>query len=296
MILITGATGHLGGHTIDFLLQKGIKPNDISVLVRSAEKAEDLKSKGIHIKIGDYDDYNSLVDAFKGVNKLLLISASDVMKRGEQHRNAVMAAQEASVRHIFYTSFERKDRTNDSNKKGPSPLALIEQAHIDTESLIQESGMVYTIFRNNFYMDMVPTMYIGESIPEKGLFLPAGDNKSAFALRKDMAEAIANVLLDGRSHENKVYSLSNSEKVSFQDIAEFLSEITNTKITYTNATVEDYEEALIKAGMPKEYIGFQTSFAEAFKQGEFNTNTKDLENLLGRKPTTIKTFLHDFYA
>lgn len=295
MILITGATGHLGKAIIDFLLQKGISPNNISALARSAEKAEDLKAKGINIKIGDYDDYASLVEAFKGVDKLLLVSGSDVVKRGEQQENAVKAAKEAGVKHIFYTSFERKDQTEKQNETETSPLGFIEKAHTDTEKLIKESGMTYTIFRNNFYMDMLPMLYIGEKVPDTGLFVPAGETKSAFALRKDMAEATANVLA-GEGHENKEYSFSNTENVSFQEIADSLSEILGRKIAYTSPSTEVYVDTLIKAGVPKEFTGFQASFAEAFKQGAFNTETKDLENLLGRKPTTIKAFLTQVYS
>lgn len=104
MILITGATGNYGKATIDFLLKKGIQANSISALVRNEAKAEDLKAKGINLRIGDYDNYASLVKAFKGVDKLLLVSGSDVADRTKQHENAVNAAKEAGVRHIFYTS------------------------------------------------------------------------------------------------------------------------------------------------------------------------------------------------
>lgn len=60
MILITGTTGSLGKATIDFLLQKGVSPNNTSALARNAEKAEDLKAKDINVKIGNYSDYESI--------------------------------------------------------------------------------------------------------------------------------------------------------------------------------------------------------------------------------------------
>ena len=100
MILVTGATGNYGKATIEFLLKKGISVNSISALVRNEEKAEDLKAKGINLRIGDYDNYAALVEAFKGVDKLLLVSSSDVVKRGQQHKNAVKAAKEAGVKHM----------------------------------------------------------------------------------------------------------------------------------------------------------------------------------------------------
>ncbi len=92
MILITGATGHFGRATIDFLLKKNIPPNNIVGMVRHIEKAGDLKTKGISLRVADYDDYSGLLSAFKGIDRLLLISGSDIMNRSKQQENAVKAA------------------------------------------------------------------------------------------------------------------------------------------------------------------------------------------------------------
>lgn len=288
MILVTGATGHFGKATIDFLLKKGISANNISALVRDVTKAEDLKTKGINIKIGDYDNYASLLEAFKGVDKLLLVSGTDVVNRGKQQINAVNAAKEAGVKHIIYTSFERKNDTE------TSPIAFLTKPHIETENQIKASGMAYTILRNNLYLDALP-MFLGEQVLETGIFLPAGNTQGAFALRNDMAEAAANILTS-QGHENKEYSLSNSENVSLQEIAQDLSAIAGKQINYVSPPQEVYVDALTKANVPAEYIGMFSGFAEAIKQGEFSAEKTDLENLLGRKPTTTKVFLNAVYA
>ncbi len=102
MITITGATGQLGSGVIDSLIQKGFNPSNISALARSEEKAQALKDKGVNIKIGNYNDYNSLVEAFKGTDKLLLISSNEMENRSQQQVNAVKAAKEAGVKHILY--------------------------------------------------------------------------------------------------------------------------------------------------------------------------------------------------
>ncbi len=287
MILVTGATGHYGKATIDFLLKKGISANNISALVRDESKAADLKAKGVVIRIGDYDNYASLQDAFKNVKKLLLISGNDVVNRGKQQDNVVKAAKEAGVKHILYTSFERKNETE------TSPIALIAKSHIDTEKNIKASGLAYTIFRNNLYLDALP-MFFGEKVLETGIFFPAGESKSAFALRKDMAEATANVLI-GKGHENKVYSLSNSENISIQESADVLSRITGKNIPYTSPATEVYIDTLTKAGVPMEYIKVFAGFAEAVKQGEFTVEKADLEYLLGRKPTSAQEYLTETY-
>ena len=106
MILVTGSTGHFGNATINFLLEKGVNANEILALVRNEQSGDDFKKRGIGVVVGDYDNYASLVNAFKGVEKLLFISGSDVAKRLSQHENVVNAAKEAGVKHIVYTSFQ----------------------------------------------------------------------------------------------------------------------------------------------------------------------------------------------
>lgn len=288
MILITGATGNFGKATIDFLLKKNIPASDITALVRDSAKAEDLKNKGVIIKIGDYNSYESLLSAFKGVDKLLLISGSDIVKRVKQQENAVKAAKAAGVKHIVYTSFERKNETE------TSPIAMLAKAHIDTEKDIKASGMKYTFMRNNLYADVLP-MFMGEKVLETGIFLPAGDGNAAFTPRLDMAEAAANIL-SVEGHENKEYSITNDTNYSFTDVASLLSELTGKQVLYHSPSAEIFSETLSKAGVPMEIIAMSAGFCEAIRQGEFSTTKSDLCYLLGRKPTTLKEYLKSVYT
>ncbi len=287
MILITGATGSLGKAIIGFLLKKGVPAASIAALVRDESKAAELKAKGVTIRTGDYDNYDTLVAAMQGVEKVLLVSGNDMAKRAQQHENAVAAAKAAGVKHILYTSFQRKNET------ATSPIAFVAQSHIHTEAIIKNSGLTYTILRNNIYLDMLP-IFMGEKVLETGVFFPAGDAKSAFASRNDMAEAIANILA-GKGHENKEYYLSNIENVSFHDVADILSSVSGKTIKYTSPDSETYHTTLKSAGVPAEYIGVFAGFAEATKQGEFTSSNTDLEKLLGRKPTSAKEFLAGVY-
>jgi NAD(P)H dehydrogenase (quinone) len=288
MILITGATGQLGKATIDFLLKKGIPANTLSALVRDAAKANDLKTKGVTLKMGEYGNYASLVAAFQRIDKLLLISSSEVANRTQQHEHVVRAAKEAGVRHILYTSFERKNETE------TSPIGLVAKSHIETENILKASGIPCTIFRNTIYTDMLP-VFLGNNVFETGVFLPAGDGKVAFATRRDMAEILANVLA-APGHENKTYYLSNTERVTLQNVADVLSKIAQKPVPYINPSAQVYKEALANAGVPQEYIGVFAGFSEAMRQGEFDTTQSDMEKLLGRKPATLEQYLQQAYA
>lgn len=103
MILITGATGHFGGAAIDFLLKKSLSLK-IAEIVRDEKKGESLIRKGIELRIGDYFNYSSLVEAFKGIDKLGFISSSNLENRIQQHTNVINAAKQSGVKHIYYTS------------------------------------------------------------------------------------------------------------------------------------------------------------------------------------------------
>jgi len=289
MILVTGATGHFGKSAIDFLLKKGISSTNIVALVRDEEKAAEIKSKGVALRIGDYDNYNSLIDAFIGVEKLLFVSGSDVFNRGAQHQNVVKAAKESGVKHIVYTSFQGNNETESS------PLWLVAQSHLQTEAWLKESGIDYTILKNTLYMDFVPA-FIGEKVLETGLiFLPAGNGKVGAVLRSEMAEATANILSSSK-HAGKTYRFTNQEAFSYQEVAQQLSEITGKTINYISPTAEEYAQTLTEHGVPADFIGLFSSFAVAQEKGELEMVGSDLEQILGRKPTTVKTFLTQVYS
>jgi NAD(P)H dehydrogenase (quinone) len=288
MILITGATGNFGKATIDFLLKKNIPAGNIAALVRDTSKAEDLKNRGINIRVGDYDNYAGLVDAFNGIDKLLMISSNDLVKRGKQHENVVKAAKEAGVIHIIFTSFERNNETE------TSPIFMLATTYIETEKLIKSSGITYTIMRNSLYAEVLP-MFMGEKVLETGIFLPAGDGKTAFTTRLNMAEAAANILTsDG--HNNKEYVIANESNYSFNDVTSLLSEISGKQINYISPEKEVFKDSLSKAGVPMELVTMVAAFCEAIKQGEFSNTGNDLGKLLGRKPTTLKEYLQSVYA
>jgi NAD(P)H dehydrogenase (quinone) len=289
MILVTGASGHFGKAAIQFLLDKGVEAVGIAALVRNEESGHEFAQRGVNVVVGDYDQYDSLVNAFQGVDQLLFVSSSDVGNRLAQHRNAVEAAKAAGVKHIVYTSMQRKNETPSS------PLWVIAESHLQTEKWIQESGMSYTFLRNNLYMDFVPG-FIGENVLQSGvIFVPAQDGKVSAVLRSEMAEAAAVVLSTG-GHGGKQYNFSNEAAVSYRDMAQAISQVSGKEIKYISPTADEYSATLASYGVPAEGIGIFTAFAVAQDQGELDVVSSDLEFLLGRKPLSVLEFLNGLYA
>ena len=287
MILVTGANGHFGKATVEFLLQKGIPAGSIGALVRQEAKGAELKAKGVTIITGDYNNYASLVSAFAGAEKVLLVSGTELEQRSAQQENAVKAAKAAGVQHLVYTSVER--RTDNES----SPLAAVLNSHFHTEKVLKASGIAYTILRNNIYTDML-SMFLGPAVLEKGVFFPAGDGAAGFALRSDMAEAAANILA-GAGHENKDYHISGAA-LSFGRIAEILSDISGKKVPYHSPDAETYIKTVVEAGVPALYAGFFAGFGEGISRGELYPDHTDLPALLGRKPAGAEQYFRQVYG
>jgi NAD(P)H dehydrogenase (quinone) len=292
MILITGATGQFGSKAIDHLLRKGGNSSEISALVRDVEKAKSLTEKEIELRVGDYNDHGSLVNAFHGIDKLLLVSSNDRQgfeNRARQHIIVINAAKEAQVNHIVYTSFVRKPQFEDS------AIAAFQDSHVQTEDALKKSGINYTILQNGIYLEMIP-VFAGDKVAETGTILfPAEAGKASFVLREDLAEAAAHVLLT-ESHENKTYQLTNSQSITFYEIADALSISLAKEVKYNSPSVDEFETLLRKAGVPDLYIGMFTMWGSALAQGTMDVEDDTLHAFLGRKPTSMTQFINQVYG
>lgn len=284
-IIVTGASGYYGYAVIESLLKNGVKGCLIYAMVRDYTKVEKLKSLNINIVFGDYNNYSSMLMAFSGIDKLLFVSSNELENRIEQHTQVVQAAKASGIKYILYTSQMHKDVNF-------SPIEFILSSHLATENAIKRSKMNYTILRNGLYMDILPS-FLGQHIYKYGIYLPAGNGKIGFALRSEMAETAANVLLS-KKHTNKTYNVSGNS-YSFSEIAEYISEITGKNITYLSPSLDTFINTMINHGMSKKYVKMIGGFAAASRQGEFENDSLQMEKLLGRKPLPVKQYLEEFF-
>ena len=274
-IAITGATGQLGNLVIEQLLQLTAAQN-IVALVRNIDKAEHFKAQGIELREFDYDRPETLVPALSGIDKLLLISANEIGRRTPQHQAVINAAKVAGVPYLAYTSLLRADT---------SPLGLA-QEHRETEKLIQDSGITYTFLRNNWYSENY-LAGVAHAIEIGTLFGAAQDGRISSASRIDYAEAAAKVLTS-TGHENKTYELAGSESFSLSDLATFIGQAVNKDIIYQNLSAEEYTQGLTQAGLPAGLVDVIVDADIQTIQGAMYSDSKDLEQLIGHKTTSIQ--------
>ena len=280
MIAITGATGLLGQHVIENLLQT-VPAGQIVAIARNPAKGASLSRKGISVRQADYNDEASLIRALQGVEKLLLISSSEIGQRVTQHRNVINAAKSANVKFIAYTSLLHADT---------SPLGLHTE-HVETEKMLADSGILYTLLRNGWYTEN----YLA-SVPaalEHGVFIgAAGDGKIASATRADYAAAAARVISED-GHAGKVYELAGDEAWTLSRLAKELTEQSGKNVVYQNLSQADFVAALKNAGLPDELSEMLADSDVGASVGGLFDDSHTLSKLIGRPTITLAESIKD---
>lgn len=288
MYLITGVTGHFGRTAAQTFL-KNNNDQSLAILVRDATKVADLEASGAEVRLGDYGDYNSLLRAFTGVERLLFVSSNDMDNRMSHHTNVIQAAKEAGVKHLVFTSFQFVSTADDS------PNAPLMKVYVATENLLKSSGMDYTILRDGLYMDMLPDI-IGPAIAQqKTLYAPAGNTEVAFTLRAELAEASA-LVLAGTDYVNQTLDLTANQAITFPEIAQHLSTIFKEEIHYVSPSNAEYQKTLSQAGLPEVVVGLFSGIMASINAGEFRKTTNSLAQILQREPLSVTNYLTEVYS
>ncbi|MEY6760540.1 SDR family oxidoreductase [Kluyvera ascorbata] len=272
MIAITGATGQLGQHVIANLLNT-TAANQLVAVVRNPAKAEALSQKGIVVRQADYGDEAALTKALQGVDKLLIISSSEVGQRAPQHRNIINAAKAAGVKFIAYTSLLHADK---------SPLGLHVE-HVETEKMLADSGIPYALLRNGWYTENY--LASAPAALEHGVFIgAAGEGKIASATRADYATAAARVIAE-EDHAGKVYELAGDHGWTLGELAAELAKQSGKKVVYQNLSQADFAAALKSVGLPAGLADMLADSDVGASKGGLFDDSHTLSKLIGR-PTT----------
>jgi len=280
-LLVTGASGQLGRRVVELLLET--HKGTIIAATRTPEKLADFSQRGVIVRQADFEDQASLLQAFKGVDRLLLIStdALDVPgRRLNQHRNAITAAEQAGVSHVVYTSLMNP---------GPDSPAFVAPDHRGTEEALAKTKMGWTVLRENIYMDLL-LMSVAQAIQTGKLFNAIGDGKAAYITREDVAHAAAATLassFDGR----QTLDITGPEAVSQYEVAAIASKILGQEISYVPLELEVLVQNMVAVGLPRPLAEGYASFDTAIAQNKFSAVSKTVEELTGRKPISVADFL-----
>ncbi|WP_427136419.1 SDR family oxidoreductase [Pseudarthrobacter sp. S9] len=275
-IVITGATGQLGRHVVEALLERNVPAEEIVATGRSIEKLADFAARGVQVKSMDYDDPASVAAALTGARKVLLISSSEVGKnRPAQHRTVIEAAKAEGVDLLAYTS----NANADANK------TLLGKDHKATEAILAEAGVPFTLLRNGYYFENW-TDQIEGTLVQGALVGSAGDGRVNAATRADYAEAAATVLL-ADDQAGKVYELGGDVAFTVTDLAAEISAAAGKTIVYRDLPAPEYVAMLVGVGVPEAFAEILADSDLGLARGDLLVAGEDLRTLIGRPTTTL---------
>jgi NAD(P)H dehydrogenase (quinone) len=279
-LLVTGASGQLGHRVVELLLEANVQPSAIIATTRSPEKLTDFAARGVVVRYADFAKPETLVEAFVGAERLLLISLDVLDGRLPKQLNAVKAAESAGVKHVLYTSLVDPD---------PSTPVTLAPDHWGTEQALRASSMGWTFLRNNIYADgLVQTLT--QAVQLGGLYNAVGDGKIGYVTREDCACAAAAALADNFNGQ-RVLDISGPEAVTQAELAQIASEISGKSIPYVPLPVEVLKQNLAGVGLPQPIVDLIASFDEAGAQGKLEVVSNTVQALTGRKPMSVADFL-----
>jgi NAD(P)H dehydrogenase (quinone) len=281
-VIVTGASGQLGRLVAGQLLDR-LTPGEIVLVTRRPQALADFAERGVEVRRGDFDEPDSLTDAFAGGDRMLMISTLAIGRRAEQHRAALDAAAAAGVGRIVYTSL--------TNPVEGHPSAAVVDDHRETEALLQGSDLAWTVMRNAAYSELqVPLGAIAVAYGK--LVTNAGDGRVAPISRSDCAAAAVAVLTsDG--HEGQTYEITGPEALAQSDIAELLSEISGRPVQVIQTGDRRLLWGLSRLGTPKPVARAIVDLGIATREGYFDVVDGAFEALTGRPPRTLREVLFE---
>lgn len=290
MIIVTGASGQFGRAAAERLMEQ-VDPKALILTTRTPAKLADLAARGANVRFADFDDPASLVTAFEGGGKMLLISTARVGSRVGQHKNAVDAAVKAGVKHIAYTSL--------LGAAEPGNPALVKRDHRATEEIIENSGAAYTFLRDSQYAEaiagaMVPGALAAGRIPDN-----AREGRIAFVSRDDCVACAADVLVKP-GHENRAYDLTGPELMTIPLALAIAAEIAGKPIVVEPVDEEGMFKHFDSLGIPRVASDEvpdgpipwssddMVTFGQSIREGYFDKLTSAVEDITGRKPKPLR--------
>ena len=280
-ILVTGATGNVGGAVIANLTAMGA---NVRALVRDDSKAQGLRDAGVEVVVGDLEKPETLDAAFSGVDKVFLATpvGPDQVSLA---RNGIAAARRAGNPHIVRLSAGALNTATDSP-------ARVTRQHAEIDAELEASGLPYTLLRPHNFMQN--TLMAAQSVASDGtVYMPLKEGKLGIIDIRDIADVAAKVLTEA-GHEGKTYGLTGPASISFNDIAAGLSKALGKEIKYVDVPLEAAREAMVGMGLAGWYADAYNEYNKAFSEGLGDFTTNDVEAITGHPARSYETFARDF--
>ncbi|CAD5247377.1 conserved hypothetical protein [Bosea sp. 62] len=275
MILVTGATGHVGGAVVRRLAAAG---HDVVAMVRDPRTAAEQLPPGIALRVADYDDASALRGAFAGIDEVVLISSDgDANAVMRHHANAIEAAAAAGARHIVFTSIV------DVDDRSPFYFAPV---YRDAERRLAACGVPTTILRCSLYCEFILEHWLSSSRASGELALPAEDGRVAPISRDDVAAAVAAVAANPDKTAS-IHALTGNPALGFGEMTAAYGETVGRQISYRPCSIDEYRTAAT-AQLEDPWPAAFSTLCASIAQGRYSGISNDFAALMGREPESCQ--------
>lgn len=275
-VVVTGASGNVGGAVVRSLLSAGATARPVG----TGPDALSRQFPGRECARLDLHDPSTFGPALEGASGLFLIRPPAIARVAPTLNALVDAAVAGGVEHVVFSSVTGAD----TNRVVP---------HHRVETHLQASALGWTILRPGFFAQNLADAYRSDIVRDRRVYLPAGEGRPAFIDVRDIGDVVANVFADAAVHAGRAYTLTGPEALSMAEVADILTEELGVRVTYEAATVPRYFRHLGSQGLPLAQRLVQTVLHVGLRSGQAETVDPTLERLLGRPPRTFEDYVRD---
>ncbi len=274
-VLVTGAGGNVGAAVVDHLQRLGhtARAADIDPALLPARH-------GVETVRLDLTDPRTFAPALRGIRRLFLIRPPAIARVKPTLNAFLDAAAAAGVEHVVFSSVAGAE----TNRVVP---------HHRVEQHLIASNMAWTMLRPGFFAQNLATAYRTDIRDHDRLHVPAGDGRVAFVDTRDLGELAARILADPAEHSGCGYTLTGPRAVTFQQVADLLTDALGRPIRYEPATIPAYLRHLGTQGLPVPQRLVQTVLHAGLRRGDAETVDATLGQLLGRPPRDLAAYIAD---
>jgi uncharacterized protein YbjT (DUF2867 family) len=275
-ILVTGATGNIGGEIIKALATQAIPAR---AMVRNPAKA--AKLDGIELVEGDFDNPTALNTALTGIKRAFLIlpDSSEAERLGQ---NFLEAATQVGLEQIVYLSMWGAEENT---------AISFAKIHWQTEQQIKANRVGYTFLQPNLFMQNFLRQAPG-IVAQGSVSLPMNEGKVSIVDIRDIAATAAGLLVNG-GYKNETVIITGSESLTYPEATRQIGEIIGKEITYNVLSFETAKESYLKFGMNPTYVNDLIELYRLFDSGYGQAVTDVVEKIGKKKPYTFKQFVQD---
>jgi uncharacterized protein YbjT (DUF2867 family) len=277
-ILVTGATGNVGGYVCTALLDMGEQV--VSAVTGTSEKTLSKTDKRSEYVVFDFTNTSTYEAALRDVDRVFLMRPPHLGKP-EDLKPFIAAMKQVDIKLVSFMSLMGVENN-------PFP------PHHKIEKYIEEIGIPYAHIRPGFFMQNLTGVHLKEIVENSEIFIPAGKSRCSFIDAYDIGIAAAKLLSYPIKYRNTAHTITGPESIDYYEISEILTRVLGRKIIYAKPSIFKFRKHMKTVrGFDKTFINVTTLLYLMTRMGTADKVTEDFERIVGRKPRTFEEFAID---